>query len=739
MSFELRQAEVLQDGRLVRLLFTSGVACSEVGPPDWRPGWLEGLRIQVDGVAAEPLGVMKTDWTLPADQCWTNEREGANLNGRYVARVAYVNDRGEEVELSASYAEFKSHEHWSELKPGTSLVLRLPHPVPTGQTARVYLSGPDGDGTRCRRVVDGIPPGAETCEVRAQPAPSAPAPAPLTSWVLHVLMPEGRPIARGRSVTVDVPSGILRDSKNEQTKAARVQALNDSWVGEDGFSAELVSTASTVLHVSSSRGLDTNPGTADRPLKTVARAWRLIKPGAGGTIRLRRGDVFAEPNWRPQPATDARALLVIEDYWHPMGPGGDPGTRPIVQATDRPSINWHPGHARHLGNYLIRRLHFQGGRVSINTAFDNLIFDDCTFERAFLSVQARGERAIQNVALLRCTLIDANSPGAHVQGFFCHNTRRVLISQCMVDRCGYPSLDFSRRDIYCHNIYLQNSVGEAAVWGSWILRGGSHGVQLRSHGLIARNVLGLNALGAFIKSGGTQAMNVYIASDDIAPNTPRGTGAGMQASPVPSYSQRVEGCLFLHARGGQPRSVILGKAEGDLPDRKHFEEVRYNLVLEHGAALWINQTALLSTLNGNVLVLSEKYPLFVVEGQVDLSRLRSDANVILAAPNARIARANGLLGRDQWVKQGQDQHSTFLAPRLPQVRYGLGDYAKAAGVGATEAALLAALRQRPPRQWPSWHVTEAAYSAFLEAYRLREPLPIAAGPWYLRDVRPAAT
>lgn len=736
MDFTLREAEVLFDGRLVRLLFTSPVTPRPAESPDWRPGWLRGLRATLGGRPLQPLGVMAVDWTVTPDQCWPEPAPRARLDGRFLARVAYADRNGREVDLSGPYADFRSHEYWVALSPGTALTIRLPHPVPAGQTARIYLSDPTASYGTFRRAAADIPPGTETHTISSPPSASASAPDPLTCWVLHALI-DGEPVTLGSAATLEVPAGLLTDDSGRATAAGSIDVVNRSLVGPDGFTDPSLGMNKLAVHVSSSRGRDDAPGSPDRPVQTVERAFALLRaaPPAPATIRLLRGDRFTEATWRPHWRPGHLDRLVIEDYWHD-GFGADPATRPVLTARgEKPPIAWHTGFSRQIGPLFLRRLHVLNAKVGLVTAARAVVIDDCVLERSTASFQSRDDHATQEVVLLRSAFIDAARDSDRVQGLFCHGARRVTISQCVFDRCGYIRSDFSARNIYSHAIYLQNSVGEAAVWGNWILRGGSHGVQLRSCGLIAGNVFARNALGSFIKTGGTQARNLYLQSDDISPKARRGFGAIISGSPIPSFCQRVEGCLFLHSLGGQPRAIQCTESveAGDTPGG--FQEIRHNLVLDHGVAVMLADIGLRCVIRANVFNGPERKGLYLVKspGPHALDTLAADLNVYHVPRGGEFVEKGPFRDQATWVRSGRDQHSEFTPNPTSASRYGLADYARDHGLDASEAALLAALRTRPAGTWPQWFSTDRAYESFLRAYAPNARSPLAAGPWSLRD------
>ncbi|GIW87221.1 MAG: hypothetical protein KatS3mg108_1545 [Isosphaeraceae bacterium] len=553
--------------------------------------------------------------------------------------------------------------------------------------------------------------------------------------MLHGLI-EGEPVTLAAEARIELPAALLRDQSDRTTAFGSLTAINRSLVGPDGFTAPELGRNRLVVHVSSSRGRDTNPGTPDRPLQTVSQAFDQLRaaPPAPATIRLLRGDRFSEPTWKPHWRPGQLDRLVIEDYWHdPFG--ADPTARPLITAPgDKPPIAWHTGHARLIGPLILRRLHFQNAKVGLVTAARAVVLDDCVLERSTASFQSRDDHATQEIILLRSILIDAARDNNRVQGLFCHGARRVTISQCVFDRCGYTKADFSQRNIYSHSIYLQNSVGEAALWGNWILRGGSHGVQLRSCGLIAGNVFARNPLGSFIKTGGTQAGNLYVQSNDIAPNVRRGFGAIISGSPIPSYCQRVEGCLFLHAVGGQPRAIQCTEhAEaGDGPGG--FHEIRFNFVLDHGAAVLLDQIGRQCVIRSNVFNGPERIPLYLLRSNAPetLDTLSADFNVYHIPRQGAFLQRGPIRTWDQWTRSGRDQHAALLPHPTSQARYDLGDYARDHQLGSNEATLLAALRNRPAGQWPTWADTDRVYTAFLQAYAPASSLAVSAGPWSYR-------
>ncbi len=743
MEFTLRLAEVLFDGRLVRLQFSAPVAPEVESAPDWRPAALENLHATANGIPLEPLGSMCVDWSILAENEWEEPADKATLEGSFLARVEYVDRDGKQAELSSIYATLDSGKSAKELLPGSVWNLRLPYPVPTGQTARVYLTNPQANSNSFQRIAEGLPPGTQVYSIQSsRTVANGPPPQPLTSWVLHALVPEGQILTQGQSVKIDVPPTLLRTSTSSTAPASQT-AVNRSLVGPDGFSSAALGQNRLTVHVSASHGDDKAPGTPTRPVRSVGMAFQLLQkaPSAPATIRLLRGDRFFEDIWRPHWKNDQFDLLVIEDYWDDTF-GADPQTRPIVVGKQKNSpISWHGGHAPQIGPILIRRIHWSECRVVPVNGGRAWIFDDCLFERAPIGLQAVGQYSLSEVVFLRCILIDAADDRDRIQALFCHHGRRVLISQCVVDRCGYIRRDFSRRNVFSHNLYMQTSIGEVAIWGSWVMRGGSHGIQLRSNGLISRCVFNRNALGTLLGRSGTQSQNLILHSDDIGPKLLRGWGAGLGNDVTPGYSQRLEGCLILNSLGGSARAIDLGDEGNTSEPPRIVKEIRHNLVLNHGRVIQIGGIGRRCLIHSNVFnaIPSDTVYAFKPMDNATFANLSVDLNVYSIPERSTFLTSAPVPSREDWIRTGRDQHSTFRRAPSSTSRYSLDDYARAQKLGDTEAALLAALRGRKPGEWAPWYSPFPAYEAFLEAYRPKESLGQEAGPWSFltRPAKPA--
>ena len=91
------------------------------------------------------------------------------------------------------------------------------------------------------------------------------------------------------------------------------------------------------------RGDDANPGTADRPIATIARAAAIANAGEGGgtTIRLHPGlHVLGEsPLFEREAPYDPVERLVIEAVHLPDDPGWNPSLMPVVISTEAPKLD----------------------------------------------------------------------------------------------------------------------------------------------------------------------------------------------------------------------------------------------------------------------------------------------------------------------------------------------------------------------------------------------------------------
>jgi hypothetical protein len=752
------EATVLMDGRVLRVRYTTLPDLPGGGSfPDWMPGHSLGQRMVISkGLAeCEFLGATSVNFNMPPCSLQLRANAASTIPvGEYFLRHTFVDANGEAVWVGCISGAFTSVAAGTALKistPGQELRVVFPFPVPAGLTARVYMSSPGGQPEDVRLIARDIPSGATSYTITSLSFADPPeSPATARSWVTYWLIPEAsRVIYKEENITITAPQGLIRDDiGNVSGPAASVAAENTSVVEADGFTTNRfpLSANGKVVYVSSSRGSDTNPGTLELPKATLNGAMAALPNSSGSRVRLLRGDRFdvvqaLTQKWGVAGSTDTP--LIFEDYWHDYGSGApDPGVRPLLvfsTLAKKDFIGLHTGMTFNAGTILARRLHVIEGKIWCNTAADCLMVSDCLMDDATVATNGDTGYRIGSIFVHRTSVFNCHTQGpegqGRVQGAHAHDANRVLYSETAFDRNGYLGSLNVVRDLYSHNVYIQNGVTESAIWGSWLLRGGSHGSQLRSGGVMAYNVYARNAIaGHFHMRGGYIRKCVTLHGEDLTVGG-RGHGPRLEVgfSEAP-HSEVLEFCISAHHASTAPIGFAANFDLSD-PDNRvlDYAVIRHNLSYHHGRGIQLEgaRPGVSARLEKNILVGdtrdAENHQTLILKlpqlSGTDLSWLTSRQNVHShPAPGSPITFSQlkpGAISFAAWQALGQDQDSLYMDPAVPAFQapqYGLADYAIAEGVAQDEAGFYQAIRTRGPNQWPNWIRVERAYAAFLAAY-----------------------
>lgn len=750
-TLTIREAQVLPDGRTVRVLFEAVPAPALHTVPDWMPGYSAGVRLRAqDGGECQLLGAMSVEWNVaPPGLLVRANASSAIAAGKYYYRYTFVDSEGIERITSGLGGAFSSMPQIElVVGAGQEVVVIFNREVPAGMTARIYGSATNGQPETMRLVMEGIPAGSTEAIVTSSAfIDGSRVPDSRRCWVSYWLLPESsRVIYLQEGVSISAGHGLLSDSAGNNTEAfEQFLVENRSIVEADGWTTNRFTRSANglELYVSSTHGNDANPGTLLAPLRSPTVAINRLPKKSGSVVRFLRGDVFVTEklNSKAGPDGEPQSPLILEDYWHDyVGGQSDPGVRPILDFSNASSkylMVFHGGFGPRAENLLIRRLHMVNGGFSCNTGGQNIYHSDCVYDNGTLANDANDAYRVQSVMLHRCIVFDnrAANFGGRAQGSHGHDTDLYLISECTYDRNGYPAPDFSLRDVYSHNVYLQNGVNEAIMWGCWLLRGGSHGVQMRGGGAIAFNVFSRNAIGGqFNRQGGYIRKNTYIQSEDLIPGA-RGFGPGGSVGYGESaHSVVIEFNVIAYHNATGPRGIVSGNgAVAAAEKKKRYEVLRHNMIFDHGRCVFVADQAphIRCQITRNVLIASSSsvnapHALYfgLASGQSsDLGWLDSNENVLWtynaqnAVYHSRLSPTNMSFANWRSV-YGKDTESLVLdgVPQLANPDYRLGDFSLAQGGPADEAGLVQVLRTRPPMTWGPIYQATLATEAFAAAF-----------------------
>jgi len=330
------------------------------------------------------------------------------------------------------------------------------------------------------------------------------------------------------------------------------------------------------------------------------------------------------------------------------------------------------------------------------------------------------------VTFLRCVIEDArvdNSVASmHPEGIYLSNVKGILISQCTIDNNGRVSSDRTGRDIFSHNVYIQSDCGPAVVWGNVITNGGSHGIQMRSGGILAYNYFGGNAIAAFVDGpGGAQYKNVVEDAQDISTTLPRGFGLSMSASYRSSISQIMEDNIIVNSVGGQPQGITIDEQVPDYGIQSAL--IRHNTVV--GAGVFnFNSSKNLSPANGlisnsNNILAPNSGLVYSAPAFRSWGWYAADQNVLstTALPNRVAMIRNPYQSWSGWTAiTGTEANSITTASTFNDASASLGSYAGSLGLSASSSDFINLMRNRPESTWSSQYDMTNLYQYFAWAY-----------------------
>jgi len=312
---------------------------------------------------------------------------------------------------------------------------------------------------------------------------------------------------------------------------------------DDGWTDFSPSTGTRMIHVSTS-GDDSNSGlNPSAPVRSLARAYELLRDGQPDWMLLKRGDVWQDqvmPMWRKSGRSESEPMLIAA-YGDPAAP------RPLIDAGNSTAFQSKDGMI--VQNIAIVGLAFQADRPSPDdggtgmrwlASGGNLLIEDCFFSGFTTNVviQNVGSDPLRNVRIRRSVIVDSYNAGGHSQGIFCKRVDGLVIEENLLDHNGWrEGVEGAHRTIFNHNIYIQNDCSNLVVRDNIICRGSSHGLQARPGGAVRRNVFAGNAIALLVGGGdypneggvvGDVRRNLLLYGSDIATHLPRGHGITLQ-------------------------------------------------------------------------------------------------------------------------------------------------------------------------------------------------------------------
>jgi hypothetical protein len=157
----------------------------------------------------------------------------------------------------------------------------------------------------------------------------------------------------------------------------------------------------------------------------------------------------------------------------------------------------------------------------------DVLFEDMRFQYCNVVIQAEIPGSVLRWRFYRSQFLDSYATdNEHVEGIYLNGVSEMSIEESMFDLCGWhPDVPAAVPTIYNHCIYWQKEgPSDGLVRGNIVLRGASHGVQMRSSGRVLGNVFARNAIQGFLADDvpenevyGEAIGNVFLESEDTLP------------------------------------------------------------------------------------------------------------------------------------------------------------------------------------------------------------------------------
>lgn len=295
---------------------------------------------------------------------------------------------------------------------------------------------------------------------------------------------------------------------------------------------------SLIVYVSSSEGNDANDGRSQsRPVKTILRAYEIVRENKPDWVCLKRGDTFFEtlPNWKKSGRSEAEPMIITAYGTSTARPKLMTGNERGLRATG-PEIREHL--------YIIGlefQPHTRGrgdapGGLEFICDFNNILIEDCkiTGYADNLQFQAPEGEVGENVRVRRSVIADSWAVGQHSQGLYAARVDGILLEGNVFDHNGWnTAVSGADPTIFNHNIYIQTNCENLTVRQNIISNASSHGLQARPGGNIIGNLFYRNSISILfgnedVYTTGVIDGNVILEGKDISPDLERGMGIHVQ-------------------------------------------------------------------------------------------------------------------------------------------------------------------------------------------------------------------
>lgn len=307
----------------------------------------------------------------------------------------------------------------------------------------------------------------------------------------------------------------------------------------NGWTVVTPSSDTRKIYVSSSSGKDSNSGlSSSSPVKSIGKAYGLLRAGKADWLLLKRGDKFPSlGDWRKGGKSSTEPML-ISAYGS--------GSRPQIQSGTGYGIITYGGNGRRIDNLYIQSLsftphtynHYNGnintGGIRLLCQGSNILIEDCKIQgyRENITIGA-ADATVTNVKVRRNEIVDAHAASTvgNAQGLYVSaKVNGITIEENVIDHNGWRHGYESDRTFFNHNVYVYNGARNVVIRNNLITRAGFYGIKLNAGGTVTNNFFARNSESIYLEGSATISDNVITEAVKM-PTKPWAVGINTQKAP----------------------------------------------------------------------------------------------------------------------------------------------------------------------------------------------------------------
>ncbi len=560
-----------------------------------------------------------------------------------------------------------------------------------------------------------------------------------------------------------------------------------------GWTVFTPSTDTRIIYVSSSDGNDAsaetytsaqvndpfNPPASIKTYKTVAEARKQLRDNHPDWILFKRGDVWYEQLIRnfkhsgrsadkpmlfgaygdlslDRPMFKTGESLCISTSNNGLSDGGNDYSNYLAFVSLHAYANErNPNDPEYTGSKTTGDAGCVWARRADGILLEDMKFDFYKTNLVFQTQWAGGELTMKNLTFRRCVITDAYKESAHTQGMFIRNSEDVLIEENVFDYNGWREGVFHVMydRLLGHNIYVQyqNGPGTFTIQNNIFTRASSHGVQLRSGGILNGNYFARNPLHSFNRGDFRSCINndnVYQESVDIVDGNGLLAERGMALDLFdlhPDYNHECKRNIISNDLSGAKNSyairlsdysaAIMGQPETnykeDWPSYAYNLTIEDNIVYNHRRGIHILSDSAEDITVKNNIIQNPDFDNTVME---EISS-GNHTNMVFsgnkyysgASANGFFKRGRTFMGFSQWASATGDSGSKVEQLAFPNPGRTSADYAASLGFNRSFDAFITEARKQRKGYWRTAFTSSAINNYIREGYGLdilsSDPIP----------------